>query len=114
MAVNFFNKYPYTDFHELNLSWLIKEIGKKAPGHWVTVTIHPEDWDEHNDCTVTGITGMTADRPFIWQWSPAAVAAGAVTRWLVYPTAQMDEAITFSCYGDTPDGDVTFYILISD
>lgn len=25
---NFFNKYPYTDFHELNLDWLLSEIKK--------------------------------------------------------------------------------------
>ena len=23
---NFFNKYPYTDFHELNLDWILSQI----------------------------------------------------------------------------------------
>lgn len=26
MSGNFYNKYPYTDFHELNLDWILKEI----------------------------------------------------------------------------------------
>ena len=26
--LNFFNKYPYTDFHELNLDWLLAEMQK--------------------------------------------------------------------------------------
>lgn len=26
MADNFFNKYPYTDFHEMNLDWILKTI----------------------------------------------------------------------------------------
>ena len=26
MGNSFFNEYPYTDFHELNLSWVIKEL----------------------------------------------------------------------------------------
>ena len=53
MAVNFINKYPYTDFHELNLDWVIKELSKKAPGRWVTITIHPDEWDGDGLCTCT-------------------------------------------------------------
>ena len=26
MAVNFFNEYPYTDFHELNLDWILSKM----------------------------------------------------------------------------------------
>ena len=28
MMLNFFNKYPYTDFHELNLDWLLDRMRK--------------------------------------------------------------------------------------
>ena len=28
MVLNFFNKYPYTDFHELNLDWLLDRMRK--------------------------------------------------------------------------------------
>ena len=113
MAVNFINKYPYTDFHELNLDWIIKELSKKAAGRWVTITIHPDEWDNDGMCTVTGITGMTAETPFIWQWSPASCFAGA-PNWGSFPIEQGDEYIKFGNMWDQPTADVTFYILIGE
>lgn len=107
MAVNFINKYPYTDFHELNLDWIIKELSKKAPGRWVTITIYLEDWDGNNECVVSGIEGMTAETPFIWTLAPDS------TTEIVYPVAQGDGEITFK-YSLLPDADVKIYILIGE
>ena len=39
---NFFNKYPYTDFHELNLDWIIETV-KNTVAEWATTL---EEW--HN------------------------------------------------------------------
>ena len=46
----FFNKYPYTDFHELNLDWILEEIEalKHPPIFEILVT-----WDLNNDPVTT-------------------------------------------------------------
>lgn len=107
MAVNFINKYPYTDFHELNLDWIIGELSKKAPGRWATVTIHPEDWDVNNSCVVSGLDGMTAETPFMWNRAPDSMTEN------VYPVAQGDGEITFEC-SPVPTTDVKIYLLIGE
>lgn len=110
MAVNFINKYPYTDFHELNLDWIIKELSKKAAGRWVTITIHPDEWDGDGLCTVTGITGLDADTPILWSWAPNTAEDGIMNNFTL-PVAQGNEQLTFAC-NNVPSGDVTFYVLI--
>ena len=110
MAVNFINKYPYTDFHELNLDWIIKELSKKATGRWVTITIHPDEWDANNLCEVTGLTGLAADTPVLWSWAPNSVPDTMINNFII-PVAQSDEKLTFFC-NDIPSEDVTFYVLI--
>lgn len=110
MAVNFINKYPYTDFHELNLDWVIKELSKKAPGRWVTITIHPDEWDGDGLCTVTGITGLDADTPILWSWDPNTIQDSLVDNF-VYPCGQGTEQLTFFSSG-LPAGDVTINVLI--
>lgn len=51
MGNNFFNEYPYTDFHELNLSWVIKELRSFATTLEQFVSINalkyadPIQWD---------------------------------------------------------------------
>ena len=109
MAVNFINKYPYTDFHELNLDWVIKELSKKAAGRWVTITIHPDEWVD-DMCTVTGITGLEADTPILWCWSPNTIENTLVDNF-VYPCGQGTEQLTFFSSG-IPDGDVIINVLI--
>ena len=108
MAVNFINKYPYTDFHELNLDWIIKELSKKAAGRWVTITIHPDEWDGGGSCTVSGIDGMTAETPFMWNAAPENGTAD------VYPSARGDGEITFQSSGPAPVDDVIIYLLIGE
>lgn len=110
MAVNFINKYPYTDFHELNLDWVIKELSKKAAGRWATITIHPDEWDGDGLCTVTGITGLDADTPILWSWAPNTIENTLVDNF-VYPVGQRAEELTFFSSG-IPDGDVTINVLI--
>lgn len=110
MAVNFINKYPYTDFHELNLDWIIKELSKKAPGRWVTITIHPDEWDGDGLCAVTGITGLDADTPILWSWSPITIENTLVNNF-VYPVGQFTEKLVFYSSG-IPDGDVIINVLI--
>lgn len=112
MAVNFINQYPYTDFHELNLDWIIGELGKKAPGRWATITIHSDEWN-NGTCTVTGITGMTANTPFLWTLSPATIYAGGMG-WGVVPIAQADDEITFGWADNLPDSDTVIYLLIGE
>ena len=112
MAVNFSNKYPYTDFHELNLDWIIKELSKKAPGRWVTITIHPDEWDGDGMCTVTGITGLDADTPIIWSWAPNTIEESFVNN-TVYPVSQGNEQMVFYTSG-IPQSDVTIYLLIGE
>lgn len=109
MAVNFVNKYPYTDFHELNLDWIIGEMSKKAAGRWVTITIHPDEWDD-NMCTVTGLTGLEADTPILWSWAPNTIQNSLVDNF-VFPCGQGTEQLTFYSSG-IPDGDVTINVLI--
>lgn len=111
MAVNFINKYPYTDFHELNLDWVIKELSKKAAGRWVTITIHPDEWNGDNECVVTGLTGLTADTPLLWSWAPNTVSETVLGN-IIVPIAQGDGELTFAC-NNAPLGDVTFYLIIS-
>ena len=38
---DFFNKYPYTDFHELNLDWIIERV-KKLTEDWASTL---EEWN---------------------------------------------------------------------
>ena len=33
---NFYNKYPYTDFHELNLDWVLETI-RNLTEEWAAV-----------------------------------------------------------------------------
>lgn len=112
MAVNFINKYPYTDFHELNLDWVINDLKSKAAGRWVTITIHPDEWDGNNQCVVTGLTGMTADTPFLWSWAPETIIEAAHANFVI-PVARGNDEITFAC-DHTPSGDITFFLLIGD
>ena len=111
MAVNFINKYPYTDFHELNLDWIIKELSKKAAGRWATVTIHPEEWID-NMCTVTGLTGLTTDTPLLWSLAPNTIEESFVNN-TVYPVSQGNEQMVFFCDG-SPQSDITIYLLIGE
>lgn len=110
MAVNFTNNYPYTDFHELNLDWLIKEMKEKISGSWVTITIHPNEWDGNNQCVVTGLTGLTATTPILWSMAPNTIDDSIVNN-TVLPVSQGEEQITFSSSG-VPNGDVIIYIVI--
>lgn len=46
---DFTNKYPYTDFHELNLDWIIKrytELSEKVDTLKTWVSQHQEDYEE--------------------------------------------------------------------
>ncbi len=46
---NFFNKYPYTDFHELNLDWIIKrytELSEEVDALKAWATQHKEEYNE--------------------------------------------------------------------
>lgn len=49
MSGNFFDKYPYTDFHELNLDWIlnkVKEANKKVDDFTVFNTLTwAGEWD---------------------------------------------------------------------
>lgn len=49
MSGNFFDKYPYTDFHELNLDWIlnkVKETDKKVDDFTVFNTLTwAGEWD---------------------------------------------------------------------
>lgn len=49
---DFFNKYPYTDFHELNLDWIIKRV-KKLTEDWIQTaadwTSTEEAWNDLHD-----------------------------------------------------------------
>ena len=49
---NFLDKYPYTDFHELNLDWIIKTV-KETVAEWaVTLTEWhntQEEWQQLYD-----------------------------------------------------------------
>ena len=38
---DFYNKYPYTDFHELNLDWVIERV-KKLTEDWAATL---EEWN---------------------------------------------------------------------
>ena len=39
---NFFNKYPYTDFHELNLDWILSTV-KQLETEVHQINIHMND-----------------------------------------------------------------------
>ena len=39
---NFYNKYPYTDFHELNLDWVLETI-RNLTEEWAAVQT---DWSD--------------------------------------------------------------------
>lgn len=46
---NFFNKYPYTDFHELNLDWIIKrytELSEEVDALKAWAAQHKEEYNE--------------------------------------------------------------------
>lgn len=45
--MSFENKYPYTDFHELNLDWIISEI-KRIAQEWIDYrTTLDSDWEQY-------------------------------------------------------------------
>lgn len=43
MSANFFDKYPYTDFHELNIDWLLTEFKKLSDSYQGII-----DWIEND------------------------------------------------------------------
>ena len=69
MGNSFFNEYPYTDFHELNLSWVIKELRTFATTLEQFVSINalkyadPIQWNitsqyEKNTIVIDPVTGV--------------------------------------------------------
>ena len=50
--IDFFNKYPYTDFHELNLDWVIKKV-KQLTEDWAATLTEwnntKEEWNQLYD-----------------------------------------------------------------
>ena len=69
MGNSFFNEYPYTDFHELNLSWVIKELRTFATTLEQFVSINalkyadPIQWNitkqyEKNTIVIDPLTGV--------------------------------------------------------
>lgn len=48
----FFNKYPYTDFHELNLDWLLNEFKKLADSYQGIIDWIENDAKNYNDLVI--------------------------------------------------------------
>lgn len=61
----FWNKYPYTDFHELNLDWILKVIHgleKKVSDFSADIKSYVDDWlDNHPEATTTVLDGSITE-----------------------------------------------------
>lgn len=62
---SFFDKYPYTDFHELNLDWIIKEIKRLSK--------ELKDYEAINHITYAGVWDITKSYA---QWSIVTDSSG--------------------------------------
>lgn len=91
MGNDFFNAYPYTDFHELNLSWVVRELRSFATTleHFVSINAlkyaNPIQWDitrqyEKNTIVIDPLTGTAY---ISVQEVPAGVALTRDEYWTV-------------------------------
>lgn len=98
----FTNKYPYTDFHELNLDWVVEEVGKTKQLNNETVKLVDEAVEAKNDAVNAKNDAESASASA----SQSAASIEGVTQQVAVNTSRIDELAHLSEGSTTGDAEL--------